>query len=188
MCGSICIHGATFSATPRIMARSASRSYFDRLSIRGLRVLLFKCSIVQMFYCSIVRMFKCSIVHGSIGRALSLSKCNALRSYFDRLSILCLRVLLFKCSIVLLFNCPNVLLFNCSKFNWPGSEVVEVQCFAFILRQAQFPGSSRSIVLLFGCSIVRMFKCSNVLLLSPLRKVFFRHKGTKSLSFTKVKY
>ena len=69
-------------------------------------------------------------VQGSKGRALSLSKCNASRSYFDRLSIRASRsiVQMFYCSFIQLFNAAR------SRFN-----------------------AARSIVQMFYCSFIQLF-------------------------------
>jgi len=145
------------------------------------------------FKCSMLRV-QCSMlcVKGLILRALSLSKCNTFvvqgSNAFvvqgsNAFGVQGSNARMFKCSNVRLLGCSNVLLFKGSRFNWLGTELVEEQCFAFILRQAQYPGSSRSIVQMFGFSIVRMFYCSNVQLFkcliveSPSEKSFFATKA-----------
>jgi len=109
-------------------------------------VLLFKCSIVLLFKCSMLRVQGSMLrVQGSKGTGTELvevSRFNASRSYFDRLSIRCL------CSKCRTLSEAEVRLFKCSMLRVQGSK-----------------GVACSNVLLFACSNVRLFKCSLVQLL-----------------------
>jgi len=112
-------------------------------------VLLFKCSIVLLFKCSMLRVQGSMLrVQGSKGTGTELvevSRFNASRSYFDRLSIRCL---CSKCRTlseaeVRLFKCSLVQMFNASRSRFKGGRLFKC-----------------SLVQMFKCSLVQMFACS----------------------------